>query len=115
MAAVIDQMENCNTVLDEKNGSLNGNCEENSPPKILPKLSYSRELMIKLKNHPRSKDRPSSLDLVDMVSKSGMWDPEHWMTRTSSRDSKRPTPGTVAALIKDEQFEKVGTQIRFFK
>lgn len=108
MSAVnTDPMESSNGALDDKNGSANGNCDESTPAKSLPKLSYSRELMMKLKNHPKSKEKPAAFDLLDMVSKTGMWDPEQWMTRTSSRDPKRPTPGTVGALIKAEQLEKV--------
>ena len=103
MSAVTnDPMETADAPVDDKNG--NG---EDGVTKSPPKLSYSRELMMKLKNHPKSKEKPSTFDVADMVSKSGMWDPEHWMTRTYSRDPKRPTPGTIGTLIKDEQLEKV--------
>jgi|ERR1711911_340162 len=106
-AVATDPMESSNGVLDDKNGSTNGSCDESAPAKSLPRLSYTRELMMRLKNHPKSKEKPAQFDLLDMVAKSGMWDPERWMARTASRDSKRPTPGTIAALFKDEQFEKV--------
>ena len=102
-AVATDPMESSNGAVEEKNGSVNESCDESVPAKSLPKLSYSREIMMRLKNHPKSREKPASLDLLDMVSKSGMWDPEHWMSRTASR----PAPGTVSALRKDEQLEKV--------
>ena len=86
-------------------GSLNGSLHSKS----LPKLSYSRELLMKLKNHPKSKEKPARFELLDYVSKTGLWDPEHWHSRTA-RESKRPTSGSISSN-KDEQQDKVSTTL----
>lgn len=88
---------------DTPKGSLN-DCLD-SPSKSLPKYFYSKELLVKLKNHPQSKQKPVSFDSSDFVSKTGLWDPEHWHSRTA-KDSKRPTSGSIS-LGKEEQQEKV--------
>ena len=82
-----------------------GNIDDcpDSPSKSVPKLFYTKELLMKLKSHPQSKQKPISFDTSDFVSKSGLWDPEHWHSRTAS---KRPTSGSISGG-KEEQQDKV--------
>lgn len=70
-----------------------------------PRLVYSKEFLLKLKSHPKSKLRPKSFDEADFVSKTGLWDPDHWHSRTV-RESKKP-PNLNTAPSKEEQQEKV--------
>ena len=78
-----------------------------------PQRSYSKDLLMKLKNHPQSQEKPISFEIVDYVSKNGMWDPEHWHSRTA-KDTKRPTSGSISGSNgKDEQQDKVSHCLSF--
>jgi len=75
----------------------------------LPRLSYSREFLVKLKTHPKSKQRPACLDPIHLVSKSGSWDPEHWISYDAKRGSSSAT--TNAGSNKDEAAEKASAPV----
>lgn len=80
-----------------------------STNKLLPKLFYPRDLLMKLKNHPSSKEKPAKFDDLD-VSKNGMWDPEHWHSRTAGgKEPKRSASGSAlgAGNKEDHQQDKV--------
>jgi hypothetical protein len=105
---IMESVENLNGNVSQKIMSCKGGHDENQqvPSKTLPKLFYSRDLLIKLKNHPSSKEKPAIFDDLDRV-KNGMWDPEHWHSRTA-KEPKRSNSGTaVGAGNKEDQQEKV--------
>lgn len=81
--------------------------------KILPKLFYPRDLLMKLKNHPSSKEKPARFDDLD-VSKNGTWDPEHWHSRTAGgKEPKRSASGSaVGAGNKEDQQDKVISMLK---
>ena len=116
---IMESVENLNgnDVSQKIKSCKGGHDDENQQvisSKVLPKLFYPRDLLMKLKNHPNSKEKPAVFDDVDRVSKNGMWDPEHWHSRTA-KDPKRSNSGSaVGAGNKEDQQEKVGT-MKYFK
>ena len=98
-------MENVSDLehIDKINVNENHNVTPPSSVKTVPRLMYSREMLMKLKNHPQSKKKPASFDASDMVSKNGLWDPEHWI----SSDTSKRTTTTSAPANKEENQDKV--------
>ncbi len=73
------------------------------------RLSYSREFLVKLKDHPRSRERPALLDTSHMVSKVGLWDPEHWHSSDSKQRLTAAPAGPASQLGgKEDAQDKVG-------
>lgn len=106
---IMESVENLNgNDVSEKITSCKGGHDENQQvsTKVVPKLFYPRELLIKLKNHPNSKEKPAVFDDLD-VSKHGTWDPEHWHSRTAKDPKRSNSNSTVGSGNKEEQQEKV--------
>ena len=112
-------LENLNGITDciEKLVTSNGksietkdNATVKAAEPILPRRSYSREFLMKLKTHPKSKEKPGSFNVIHMVSKSGLWDPEHW----HGNDSKRPTSSTNVTSSTEEAQDKVRERLLVF-
>lgn len=105
---IMESVENLNGNVSQKIVSCKGGHDEKQqvPLKVLPKLFYSRDMLIKLRTHPSSKEKPSIFDDQDRV-KNGMWDPEHWHSRTA-KDTKRSNAGpAIGAGNKEDQQDKV--------
>lgn len=105
---IMESVENMNGNLSQKIMSCKGSHDENQPvsSKVLPKHFYSRDMLIKLKNHPSSKEKPLIFDDQDRV-KNGMWDPEHWHNRTAKETKRSNTGPAVGAGNKEDQQDKV--------
>ena len=108
----MDNVENLNgndvsqKILPCKDGR-DENEQVSAPSKNLPKRFYSREVLMKLKNHPHSKEKPSVFDDLDRVSKNGLWDPEHWHSRIAKEPKRQNMGSGVVSGNKEDQQEKV--------